>query len=101
MYHGGFAEVRMGNYQGHDVAVKVLRVSLKSLPRITRVSHERDLQNHQLRTNHVPPEVLQGSHDLEGAPPPERASAVGGDNVQEPARNGVKVDGQWEHQRVH
>ena len=30
----------------------------------------------------------------------ERAAAVGGDNERVPLRDGVRVDGEWEHERI-
>ena len=39
MCHGGFADVWRGNYEGREVAVKVLRVYMTSdFKKITRVS---------------------------------------------------------------
>ena len=46
-------------------------------------------------------EVLQGSHDVERATPPERAATIGSDDNQKQVCYDIKVDGKWEHQRVH
>lgn len=38
---------------------------------------------------------------MEKSPPSKRTSIVGSDNAQQTFCNGVRVDGQWEHQRIH
>jgi hypothetical protein len=38
---------------------------------------------------------------VENPSPSERVAAVGCDNEQQPVRDGILVDGKWEHQRVH
>ena len=46
LYHGGFAEVWKGGYQGREVAVKVLKVYVTSdLVKITKVSSSRPSKN--------------------------------------------------------
>ena len=46
-------------------------------------------------------DVLQGSHYVEESLPSKCAPAVGSDDGEEALRNGFRMDGQWEHQRVH
>ena len=38
---------------------------------------------------------------MEKPPPPERVATLGGNNVQRPVRDGVRMDGQWKCQPVH
>ena len=42
--------------------------------------------------------LLQGVRDVEGSQSPERADAARGDGDRGSVRNGVRVDGIWEHQ---
>ena len=45
LYHGGFAEIWKGQYQGRDVAVKVLKVyQTSNFEKITRVGSHIALQ---------------------------------------------------------
>ena len=50
---------------------------------------------------HTVGEVLQGGRNVECSPPSKRATAVGGDNGCSQLRDGIGVDGKWEHQRVY
>jgi len=83
-YRGGYADVWVGKHQGCDVAVKVLRVYSESdLDKTTSVSHHPRLaksayQRADDRCDRT--DVLQGSCNVEGPPPSERAPAVGGDD---------------------
>lgn len=45
-------------------------------------------------------EVLQRGYDVEVSPSSERAAVIGGDNDQQPVRDGIGVDDQWKHQRI-
>ena len=49
---------------------------------------------------HPVPEILQGGHDMEDPSPFERIAASGSDDDPEPVRDGIGVDGEWEHQYV-
>ena len=42
LYHGGFANVWKGGYQGREVAVKVLNINQTNSDKVIRVSHRRD-----------------------------------------------------------
>jgi len=46
-------------------------------------------------------EILQGGRNMENPSPPECAATPGSYNGRLPIRNGIRVDGKWEHQRVH
>ena len=104
LYSGGYADVWMGKHQGCEVAVKVLRVYSESdLEKTTSVSHHPGLAKsaYQRADDHCGrADVLQRSCNMEGPPPSERAPAVGGDNGEKAVCNGLRVDGQWEYQRV-
>ena len=53
----------------------------------------------RLTTTHS--EVLQRSDQVECPQPSERVTVAGSDNEQGPIYHGVRVDGEWECQRVH
>jgi len=95
----------MGKHQGCEVAVKVLRVySAGDLDKTISVSHlakseHRRADDHCDRCDRT--DVLQGSCNVEDPPPSERAPAVGSDDGEKALCNGFRMDGQWEHQRVH
>ena len=88
LYRGGYADVWEGEHEGRKVAVKVLAVYMTSnLDKITRVGYV----TIRVRTSGLiidPVEVLQGSHNMEGSSSPERSTTVGGNNDQQPVRNG-------------
>jgi len=107
-YRGGYADVWVGKHQGCEVAVKVLRVySAGDLDKIISVSHHPRLAKsaHRRADDRCDrcdrPDVLQRSCNMEGPLPSERAPAVGSDDGGKALCNGFRVDGQWEHQRVH
>jgi len=95
----------MGEHQGRKVAVKVLKVySTSDFIKITNVGHHLRFarsayQRADDRCDRA--DVLQGSHDMEEPLPSKCAPAVGSDNGEEAVCNGLGMDGQWEHQRVH
>ena len=88
----------MGNYRGRRVAAKVLRVYLTSdLNKIRRVGHfKREFRP----TEHDHAEVLQGGDKVEGPQPSKRLTTPGSYHGRETIRDGVRMDGKWEHQRV-
>ena len=45
-------------------------------------------------------EVLQGGCDMEHPPASEHPAPGRSDNVREPVRNGVRLDGERKHQRL-
>ena len=45
-------------------------------------------------------EILQGSRDVESAPPSQRATTPGGDNDRSQVCNVIEMDDEREHQRV-
>jgi len=92
----------MGEHQGRTVAVKVLKVySTSDFNKITCVgrylrfskSPYRRADDHCDRAD-----VLQGSHNVEEPLPSKRAPTVGSDNGEKALRDGLRMDGQWEHQ---
>jgi len=96
---GGFGDVWKGEYNGRDVAVKVVRTySNSDLQKILGVSCLRCFAC--MFTDEHCVEVLQGSCDLEDPPASEHPAPGRSDNVREPVRNGVGLDGVWEHQRL-
>ena len=94
----------MGEHQGRKVAVKVLKVySTSNFNEITSVGHHPRFARSAYRRADDRcgrADVLQGSHNVEEPLPSERAPAVGGDNGEKAVCNGLRVDGQWEYQRV-
>ena len=95
LYRGGYADVWEGEHGGRKVAVKVLTVYMTSnLDKITRVGCVTiHVRTDELITDRI--EVLQGSHNMESSSSPERSTPVGGNNDQQPVRNGVRMDGRW------
>jgi len=92
----------MGEHQGRTVAVKVLKVySTSDFNKITSVgrylrfakSAYRRADDHCDRAD-----VLQGSHNVEEPLPSKCAPTVGSDNGEEAVCDGLRMDGQWEHQ---
>ena len=95
--HGGFADVWKGQYNGRDVAAKVLRIYLTSdFDRIRRVSSSQILRVYELTVSHV--EILQGGNDVGRTSPPKRVAVVGGDNERESVCDGIGMDGERYHQ---
>jgi len=93
---GGFGDVWKGEYCGQDVAVKVVRTySNSDLQKILGVSCGLCSLSARLFTNArcVYVEVLQGGCDMENPPASECPAPGRSDNVREPVRNGVKLDG--------
>ena len=102
LYRGGYADVWKGKYQGRHVAVKVLGVSSGSdFDHIMSVGSYEALKGCANPLTSTIVEILQGGCDMEGSSPSKRATFVGGDNGHSPLRDGIGVDGQWEHQRVY
>jgi hypothetical protein len=87
-----------GQYDGRDVAVKVLRVYLTSdFEQIRKVGFPRlVVRIDELTESRV--EVLQGGHDVEGPSSSERVATVRGGDDRESVRDDLRVDGQWEYQ---
>jgi len=74
---GGFGYVRPGTYKGRHVAVKTMRAEARDkLPKIRKVRINVGHQGHGL--NHSTPAILQGSHPLGNAIPPERLAPYWG-----------------------
>jgi len=89
-----------GQHQGREAAAKVLRINLTSdLERIRKVGcAQLAVSINELTGSNT--EVLQGGRGMGDPSPSERTPAVGCDGVREPVRDGIRVDGEWEHQRV-
>ena len=87
-------------HNGKEVAAKALKVYLMSdLERIRKVGCPQLVMFiNELTVPYTA--VLQGGHDLEDALPSERVATVGCDNERESVRNGIRMDEEWEHQRV-
>jgi len=99
-YHGGFADVWKGRHRGRDAAAKVLRTySTSDLEQIKKVGCSRlaAFTNGVTGSN---TEVLQGGRGMGGPSPSERTAAVRRHYVREPVRDGIGVDGEWEHQPI-
>ena len=89
----------MGGYQGRRVAVKALRVSLKSdLDKARRVGH---FKPESQPTDRDRAEVLQGGDQVEISQSSKCVTAPGSDGGRGTIRDGVRMDGKWEHHRVH
>jgi len=100
--YGGFADVRSGTYKGHAVAVKTMRIMTQDdFVKKRKVSINIGCQGHGLSC--PTPAVLQWSHHLEHAIPPERLGArrSSGGHERTAARHRVTMDGPWEHHEVH
>jgi len=98
--HGAFADVWKGQHRGRAVAAKVLRINLISdLERIRKVSSPwLAVPTNELTSSN--PGLLQGGHRVGNPSPSKRTAVLRRDNVREPVRDGVGVDGEREHQRV-
>ena len=92
-FHGGFADVWKGEYNGKEVAAKALRVSMKSdLDRIRRVSVcETVIVASELTVFCA--EVLQGSNDVEHPSPSKCIVACGCDDDRATICDGIRLDG--------
>ena len=100
LYRGGHADVWKGKHNGLEVAAKVLRVYLTSnLEGIRKVGHPRLVVCIDELTMSCAG-VLQGGCDVEIPSSSERAATVRRDSDRDPARDGIRVDEKWEHQRV-
>ena len=98
-YSGGFADVWMGDHQGRRVAAKALRVYLTSdLTEIRRVCL---FKPESRPTDGDRAEVLQGSDQVEIPQPSKHITTPGSDGGQGTICDGVRLDGKWEHHRVH
>ena len=100
MCHGGFADVWKGQHQGREVAAKVLRTnSTGDLERIRKVARLRlAVRINGLTESET--EILQGGRNMGDPPSSERSPAVRRDNIRQSVRDGIGMDGEWEHQRV-
>ena len=100
LYHGGFADVWKCQYDGREVVAKVLRVYLRDdFRKITRVGYSRPVARiGGLTVSCI--EVLQGGRDMEHPFSSERVAAVGRDDGRGSVRDGVGMDGIWQHHRV-
>jgi len=105
LYSGGYADIWLGEYQGRKVAVKVLRVySTSDFNKITSVGHhprfaKSAYQRADDRCDRA--DILQGSHSVEEPLPSECAPTVGSDDGGKAVCDGLRMDGQWEYQRIH
>ena len=98
--YGGFSEVRKGQYQGREVAVKALNVYQTSdFHKITRVSYQHRYSNARRQTHHDV-EVLQGSLNVENPLSSKRAPAPGSHDGGQPIYDGVGVDDKRGYQQV-
>jgi hypothetical protein len=98
--HGGFGDVWTGQHHGKEVAAKALRVYLTSdLPRIRRVGYP-CLVVFVDKPTAFHTEVLQGGRWMEAPSSSERVTAVGRDDDRDPVRDGIGMDGKWEHHPV-
>ena len=86
---------------GRDVAAKVLRTSMSSdLDRIRRVSCPEIVIFVNEPTSLPGLEVLQGSNDMEYTAPYKRIGTGRCDDDRVSVCDGIRVDGEWEHQPV-
>jgi len=91
---GGFADVRIGKYMGHLVAVKTMRLAEQyDLLKIRKVS----VSIFFLGSPDHPPAILQRSCSLEYSVPPECFEALwgSGGHGERTIRYCVRVDGAW------
>jgi len=98
---GGFGDVWKGEYCGREVAVKVVRTYLNShLQKILGVSCWLCSPFVCIFTDAHCAAVLQGGCDMEDPPASEHPAPGRSDNVREPVRNGVRLDGERKYQRL-
>ena len=98
---GGVADVWKGKYNGREVAAKVLRVYLTSdIEGIRKVGCPQVVCVNKLTISHA--EILQGGNDMEDPSSSERIAIIrrDGDRKSAPVRDGVRMDGEWECERV-
>ena len=103
VYNGGFATVYQGVYRGREVAVKALRLYITSDFQEcsgvrnggSQISNGRSV----LITRSLG--VSQGGHRLETPTTPAHFTIHRPDPKLLPTRDGIRMDGSWEHQRVH
>ena len=95
----------MGEHQGRNVAVKVLKVySTSDFNRITSVGYcPRLAKTVYRRADGIcdRPDILQGGCNMEEPLPSKCTPAVGSDNGEKALCDGFGMDGQWEYQRIH
>jgi hypothetical protein len=93
--HGGFADVWKGQYQGREVAVKVLKVyEIDDLDETRKVSCPRLVVCINKPTV-SDTEVLRGGCGMEGPPSSQRVTAIRRDDDRESVRDGIRLDGKW------
>ena len=100
---GGFADIKQGQYKGHTVAVKKLRVAeTDNFDKIRRVSRNEIFVVGCNDTDYFPA-IQQRGHPLEFAIPPEcsEASRRPGWHRAVSVCDGVGVDGPRKHHAVH
>jgi len=99
---GGFACVRSGRYKGRLVAVRTMRTKARAeFPKIRKVSTNVGHEGRGL--NHSIPAILQGSHPLGNAIPPERVGPCWGSGGREErsVHHRVRVDDARDHHGIH
>ena len=99
---GAFSDVWKSEHNGQEVAAKALRVyKVDDLEWIRKVGGTRLVVfPNELTVSHTA--VLRRGHYMEDTSSPERATTVRRDDDRESIslRDGIGVDGEWEHQRV-
>ena len=100
LYRGGFADVWKGECHGREVAVKVIRTYSNS--ELQKVSNVGSCQLFlRLCTNNALTEVLQGGCDVEIPSTSECPTTNRNSNVGESIRDGIRLDGKREYQRIY
>ena len=90
-----------GEYNGRDVAVKVIRTySNSDLQKIIGVGCWLSSLSACLCTDSAHIEVLQGGRNLEDPPASERPTTDRSDDVRDSVHNGVRLDDERKHQRL-
>lgn len=101
LYRGGYADVWKGEYRGQDVAVKVIRTYKNSdLKKILGVSGWLFLIFAVAGLTVFSEEILQGGRNVENPPTSKCPIAGRSDHVGSSVRNGIRLDAEWEHQRI-
>jgi len=100
LYHGGFTDVWRSQYRGREVAVKAVRVHLNDDVEKIRKAGYPQLVAFINELTAVRTEVLQGGRSVEDSSSSERVASVRRDDDRGSVRDGVRVDGEWEHKRV-
>ena len=99
---GGCADVWMGEHQGRNVAVKVLRLSMScDLNKFISVGYSLDSPDVYPGADCDRADVLQGGNDVEKPPSSKRAPVSGCADDEQPSCNGIRMDGQWQYKSVH